>query len=97
MGLLSRLPVCTRRSQVLRLLHRRLSCPGTVAADARGEQQASGSAETGDGAASSLCSAAGSDRARGKKEETGMAGERVARGVGRGTYGERARLRPVLL
>ncbi|XP_059567865.1 poly(A) RNA polymerase, mitochondrial isoform X2 [Myotis daubentonii] len=46
-GLLSRLSMCTQRSQVLRPIHRRLSCPGTVAADARGEQQSSGSAETG--------------------------------------------------
>ncbi|EPQ14116.1 Poly(A) RNA polymerase, mitochondrial [Myotis brandtii] len=46
-GLLSRLSMCTQRSQVLRPIHRRLSCPGTVAADARGEQPSSGSSETG--------------------------------------------------
>lgn len=34
------------------------------------------------------------DRGRGKGEATGLAGERVARGVGRGTLGGRVRLRP---
>ncbi|KAK1338679.1 hypothetical protein QTO34_019336 [Cnephaeus nilssonii] len=46
-GLWSRLPLCTQRSRVLRPIHRLLSRPGTVAADARREQQSAGSTETG--------------------------------------------------
>ncbi|XP_036309326.1 poly(A) RNA polymerase, mitochondrial isoform X1 [Pipistrellus kuhlii] len=46
-GLLNRLPLCTRRSPILRPIHRLLSCPGTAAADARRERQSSGSTETG--------------------------------------------------
>ncbi|KAF6372139.1 mitochondrial poly(A) polymerase [Rhinolophus ferrumequinum] len=46
-GLLTHLPLRAQRSQVLRPIHRLLSCPGTVAADARKEEQSSGSAETG--------------------------------------------------
>ncbi|XP_036098381.1 poly(A) RNA polymerase, mitochondrial isoform X2 [Molossus molossus] len=46
-GLFTRLPTCAQRSQVLRPIHRLLSCPGTVAAEARREEQSSGSTETG--------------------------------------------------
>ncbi|XP_046535837.1 poly(A) RNA polymerase, mitochondrial [Equus quagga] len=46
-GLLTLLPVCARRSPVLRPIHRLLSRPGTVAADVRREEQSSGSVETG--------------------------------------------------
>ncbi|ELK24772.1 Poly(A) RNA polymerase, mitochondrial [Myotis davidii] len=71
MGLLSRLSMCAQRSQVLRPIHRRLSCPGTVAADARGEQQSSGSAETGDGAVSPVCSVARSAAGEGRGKRLG--------------------------
>ncbi|XP_016016540.2 poly(A) RNA polymerase, mitochondrial [Rousettus aegyptiacus] len=46
-GLLSCLPLCAQRSRVLHPIHRFLSCPGTVAADVRREEQSFGSAETG--------------------------------------------------
>ncbi|XP_062956268.1 poly(A) RNA polymerase, mitochondrial isoform X1 [Cynocephalus volans] len=47
-GLLTRLPLCVqRRSRVQRPILRLFSCPGTVAADPRREEQPSGSAETG--------------------------------------------------
>ncbi|XP_008682114.2 poly(A) RNA polymerase, mitochondrial [Ursus maritimus] len=46
-GMLARLPLCAQRSQVLRPTHRLLSCPGTVAADAKREEQSSRSVETG--------------------------------------------------
>ncbi|XP_008584358.1 PREDICTED: poly(A) RNA polymerase, mitochondrial isoform X2 [Galeopterus variegatus] len=47
-GLLTRLPLCVqRRSRVQLPILRLLSCPGTVAADPRREEQPSGSAETG--------------------------------------------------
>uniref|UniRef100_A0A4W2D413 Uncharacterized protein n=1 Tax=Bos indicus x Bos taurus TaxID=30522 RepID=A0A4W2D413_BOBOX len=46
-GLLTRLSLRVQRSQVQRPLRRLLSCPGTVAADLRREEQSSGSAETG--------------------------------------------------
>lgn len=68
-GLLTRLPVCAQRSQVLRPLHRLLSRPGTVAADIRKEELSSGTAETGNGAMFSVCSAAPStvDKGSGKR------------------------------
>ncbi|XP_004425313.1 PREDICTED: poly(A) RNA polymerase, mitochondrial [Ceratotherium simum simum] len=47
LGLLTLLPLCARRSQVLRPIHRLLSRAGTVAADVRREEQSSGSVETG--------------------------------------------------
>ncbi|KAI4575407.1 hypothetical protein MJG53_011610 [Ovis ammon polii x Ovis aries] len=46
-GLLTRLSLRVQRSQVQRPLRRLLSCPGTVAADLRREEQSSGNAETG--------------------------------------------------
>uniref|UniRef100_A0A4W2IMT8 Mitochondrial poly(A) polymerase n=1 Tax=Bos indicus x Bos taurus TaxID=30522 RepID=A0A4W2IMT8_BOBOX len=46
-GLLTRLSLRVQRSQVQRPLRRLLSCPGTVAAGLRREEQSSGSAETG--------------------------------------------------
>lgn len=46
-GLLTRLSLGAQRNQVQRALRRLLSCPGTVAADLRREEQFSGSAETG--------------------------------------------------
>ncbi|XP_019587090.2 poly(A) RNA polymerase, mitochondrial [Rhinolophus sinicus] len=46
-GLLTHLPLRAQRSQGLRPSLRLLSCPGTVAADVRKEEQSSGSAETG--------------------------------------------------
>lgn len=92
-SLLTRLPICAQRSQVLRPIHRLLSSAGTAAADVRREEQSLGSAETGDGVVSSVCSKAGADRGRGKGEETGIAGERVARG----TFGNRVRLCLALL
>lgn len=96
-GLLTHLPLRAQRSQVLRPIHRLLSCPGTVAADARKEEQSSGSAETGNGAVSSAYCGAPTLCRRGKGEEMGIAGERVAGGGGRGTFGSRVRLCPGLL
>lgn len=96
-GLLASLPLCAQRSQVLRPIHRLLSCPRTVAAEIKREEQSSGSVETGDGAVSSVCSVAATHRGRGKGEETGIAGERVACGHGRGAFGNRVRLCPILL
>ncbi|KAM5337804.1 poly(A) RNA polymerase, mitochondrial [Glossophaga mutica] len=46
-SLLTRLPICAQRSQVLRPIHRLLSGPGTVASDPRREEQSLGIAETG--------------------------------------------------
>ncbi|XP_055286006.1 poly(A) RNA polymerase, mitochondrial [Moschus berezovskii] len=46
-GLLTRLPLRVQRGRVQRPLRRLLSCPGTVTADLRREEQSSGSAETG--------------------------------------------------
>ncbi|XP_006874089.1 PREDICTED: poly(A) RNA polymerase, mitochondrial [Chrysochloris asiatica] len=47
-GLLTRVPLCAQgRGQVQRPIHRLLSCPGTVAADLRREEQTSGNVETG--------------------------------------------------
>lgn len=46
-GLLTGLSLRAQRSQVQCPLRRLLSCPGTVAADLRSEEQSSGSAETG--------------------------------------------------
>ncbi|XP_025786327.1 poly(A) RNA polymerase, mitochondrial [Puma concolor] len=46
-GLLASLPLCAQRSQVLRPIHRLLSCPRTVAAESKREEQSSGSVETG--------------------------------------------------
>ncbi|XP_024429502.2 poly(A) RNA polymerase, mitochondrial [Desmodus rotundus] len=46
-SLLTRLPICAQRSQVLRPIHRLLSSAGTAAADVRREEQSLGSAETG--------------------------------------------------
>ncbi|XP_012510299.1 PREDICTED: poly(A) RNA polymerase, mitochondrial [Propithecus coquereli] len=89
-GLLTRLPLCVqRRSGVQRPGFRLLSCPGTVAEDLRREEPLSGSAETGDGAVASVHSVARSHGGRGKGEEAGAAGERVACGNGRGTLGKR--------
>lgn len=97
-GLLTHLPLRAQRSQGLRPIHRLLSCPGTVAADVRKEEQSSGSAETGNGAGSSAyCGGAPTPCRRGKGEEMGIAGERAARGRGRGTFGSRVRLCPALL
>ncbi|XP_025856656.1 poly(A) RNA polymerase, mitochondrial [Vulpes vulpes] len=46
-GMSARLLLCAQRSQVLRPTHRLLSCPGTVAADVKREEQSSRSVETG--------------------------------------------------
>ncbi|XP_046921532.1 poly(A) RNA polymerase, mitochondrial [Lynx rufus] len=46
-GLLASLPLCAQRNQVLRPIHRLLSCPRTVAAEIKREEQSSGSVETG--------------------------------------------------
>ncbi|XP_029810572.1 poly(A) RNA polymerase, mitochondrial isoform X2 [Suricata suricatta] len=46
-GLLASLPLCTQRNQVLRPIQRLFSCPGTVAAEVKREEQSSGSVETG--------------------------------------------------
>ncbi|XP_045869709.1 poly(A) RNA polymerase, mitochondrial [Meles meles] len=46
-GMLARLPLCAQRGQVLRPTHRLLSCPGTVAADVKREEQSSRNVETG--------------------------------------------------
>lgn len=54
-GLFTRLPLFAQRSQVLRPVQRFSTCPGTVAADVRREEQSSGNLETGDGAVSSVC------------------------------------------
>lgn len=96
-GSLASLPLCAQRSQVLRPIHRLLSCPGPVAAEVKREEQSSGSVETGDDAVSSVCSVVATHRGRGKGEETGIAGERVACGYGRGAFGNRVRLCPILL
>lgn len=96
-GMLARLPLCAQRSQVLRPTHRLLSCPGTVAADAKREEQSSRSVETGDGALFSVCSVSATYRGRGKGEDTGIVGERVACAYPGGAFGSRVRLCPVLL
>lgn len=96
-GLLSCLPLCAQRSRVLHPIHRFLSCPGTVAADVRREEQSFGSAETGDGAVSWVRRIAPIHRRRGKGEEAEIGGTRLASGNGRGSVGYGLSLCPVLL
>lgn len=87
-GLLTRLSLGAQRNQVQRALRRLLSCPGTVAADLRREEQFSGSAETGKGAGSVVAVGEGRESGRGP---FGVGGGRVpsSADLPRGTEGRR--------